>query len=95
LAAVTRGYLAWRGHLEDREAPLFLTDKREPHVDNGNAAGGQTKTAFKGMARRTRAAPRGARRGSSAAPAWGGKGRAAHWVEGRSDIALLGQLTPH
>jgi hypothetical protein len=56
-AAVMREYLAWRGHLEDREAPLFLTDERFP-MSNGKAAGGQTKTAFKGMVRRTRAALR-------------------------------------
>jgi len=29
-AALMREYLAWRGHLEDRETALFLTDQREP-----------------------------------------------------------------
>ena len=48
-AAVMRDYLAWRGNLFDREAPLFLTHFRRPYRDNGKAAGGQTKTAFKGM----------------------------------------------
>jgi hypothetical protein len=52
-AAVMREYLAWRGHLEDREAALFLADRGQPYADNGKAAGGQTKTAFRGMVRRT------------------------------------------
>src|SRR5262249_50299510 len=96
-AAVMRGCLAWRGHLEDREAPVFLTDKREPYVYNGKAAGGQTKTAFKGMVRRTRAALRRAALAEAARLRRLGEGKAARaqWVEARSDIALLGQLTPH
>ena len=28
-------YLAWRGRLHDREAPLFLTDTREPYAEGG------------------------------------------------------------
>jgi hypothetical protein len=49
---VMRDYLAWRGRLNDREAALFLTDERCPYSDNGKAAGGQMKTAFRGMVKR-------------------------------------------
>jgi hypothetical protein len=51
-ADVMREYLEWRGRLEDREAPLFLTDRRQPYADNNKSWGGQTKTVFKGMVRR-------------------------------------------
>jgi integrase len=30
-----QAYLAWRGRLHDREAPLFLTDTREPYAEGG------------------------------------------------------------
>ena len=59
-AANMAEYLAWRGRLADREAPLFLTDRHRPYAKPkpGKQAGGQTKTAFKGMVRRTIAALR-------------------------------------
>lgn len=50
--AILKEYLKWRGDLHDREAPLFLTYKREPYVDNGKASGGQNKTAFRAAKRR-------------------------------------------
>ncbi len=52
-ALLMERYLAWRGDLHDREAPLFLTHRREPYADNDKAYGGQTKRAFQGMKRRT------------------------------------------
>jgi hypothetical protein len=42
-AGVLKDYLKWRGKLHDREAPLFLTYRRKPYVDNGRAWGGQNK----------------------------------------------------
>jgi hypothetical protein len=52
-ALLMKDYLAWRGDLHDREAPLFLTHRRKPYADNDKAYGGQTKRAFEGMKRRT------------------------------------------
>ena len=96
-AAVMTDYLAWRGRLEDREAPLFLTDEREPYIDNGKAWGGQTKVAFKGMVRRARAALRRAALTEAARLRRQGMGKEArgHWQAARSDLSLLGLLTPH
>ena len=96
-AAVMRDYLAWRGNLFDREAPLFLTHFWRPYRDNGKAAGGQTKTAFKGMVKRTIVSVRRTGLTYAAELRRRGEGRAArqHWGAARSDIALLTQLTPH
>jgi hypothetical protein len=49
-------YLKWRGKLHDREAPLFLTYRREPYVDNGRSWGSQNKTGFNAAKRRAAAA---------------------------------------
>jgi integrase len=96
-AAVMWDYLAWRGRLNDREAPLFLTDQRSPYIDNGRAAGGQMKTAFKGMVKRAAAAWRARALRHAAALRREGQGAAAreYWAAARSDLALLNQLTPH
>ncbi|MCI0430211.1 MAG: site-specific integrase [Rhodospirillales bacterium] len=51
-AGVVADYLKWRGNLQDREAPLFLTQRHKPYKPNGGAWGGQNKTAFNGMKRR-------------------------------------------
>ena len=93
-------YFAWRGHLEDREGPLFLTHRLRPYAKPkpGKPAGGQTKTAFKGMVRRTITALRSAALAEAARLRRAGQGAAArdHWRAVRdSDIALLAQLTPH
>jgi hypothetical protein len=91
-------YLAWRGRLHDREAPLFLTDDRQPYTDNGKAAGGQTKTAFRGMRRRTIATLRRQALTEAARLRRAGQGAAAreHWQAVRDgDMALLAKLTPH
>lgn len=52
-ADIMRRYLKWRGKLQNREQPLFLTHRREPYEHNGKSFGGQTKTAFHAMRRRT------------------------------------------
>jgi len=54
--AALKEYLAWRGMLHDREAPLFLTHRREPYSER--TAGVQNKTAFNAMKRRARRALR-------------------------------------
>lgn len=53
-------YLKWRGELQDREAPLFVTHrrdrktkKRQPYADTRGLWGGQNKTAWRGMRART------------------------------------------
>lgn len=47
-------YLKWRGRLEKREEPLFLTDERLPYIDNRHKGrSGFNKSAFNGMRRRT------------------------------------------
>ncbi len=51
-AGILRTYLERRGRLDDREGPLFLTEKGRPYTDNGKASGGQTKSAWKGTRRR-------------------------------------------
>jgi integrase len=96
-AAVMRDYLAWRGRLIDREAALFLTDERCPYTDNGKAAGGQMKTAFRGMVKRAAGTWRARALRQTAALRRQGQGTAAreHWAAARSDLALLKQLTPH
>ena len=95
-AAVMTDYLAWRGRLEDREAPLFLTDQREPYIDNGKAWGGQTKVAFKGMVRRARAALRRAALTEAARLRRQGMGKEARvqWQATRSDLSLLAAANP-
>jgi hypothetical protein len=91
-------YLSWRGRLHDREAPLFLTDERRPYTDNGKAAGGQTKTAFRGMLRRTIATLRRQALTEAVRLRQADQNAEAreHWCTVRDgDIALLAQLTPH
>ena len=51
-AAILREYVAWRGRLHEREAPLFLTPKRRPYKDNGRAWGTQNKKGFNGAKER-------------------------------------------
>lgn len=51
---VLQAYLAWRGGLERREDPLFLTDRRKPYSRKGRERGwsGNNKTAFRAARRR-------------------------------------------
>ena len=53
-AAILLDYVKWRGGLHDRDAPFFLTHRREPYADNGRAWGGQNKTGFNAAKRRAR-----------------------------------------
>jgi site-specific recombinase XerD len=96
-AATMRDYLAWRGRLEDREAPLFLTDRGNSYADNGKAAGGQTKTAFKGMKRRAATALRRTMLIEAIGLRRQGQSEMARlvWRQMRTDVELLVQLTPH
>lgn len=95
-AAELRAYLTWRGDLYDREAPLFLTPKREPYADNGGVYGSQNRKGFEGAKRRARKAIRDlgaaiARRlrlveRPAAAAAIG---------QARADADLIGKITQH
>lgn len=56
-AGQLRDYVAWRGAMHDREAPLFLRqDKRAYKFSEDVARGAQNKTAFNAMKRRAAAA---------------------------------------
>jgi site-specific recombinase XerD len=95
-AAVMTEYLEWRGRLHDREAPLFLTDRRQPYARKRHG-GGQMKTAFRAMINR---AGRELRREALVEAArLRQQGRFAeartNWLTVRSDLELLAQLTPH
>jgi hypothetical protein len=96
-AAAMREYLAWRGRLHDREGPLFLTDRRLPYTDNGKAAGGQTKTAWRWTLKRARGRLRRRVLTEVAQLRRQGQRAAARqaWLQLRSDLGLLRQLTPH
>jgi site-specific recombinase XerD len=96
-AAELQRYLAWRGRLDDREGPLFLTAAREPYADNAKKYGGQTKAAWQGMRRRA------AKSLIDAATAAAAEFRAASDVteanrvlaEAQAEADLLNQVTPH
>jgi len=97
-AAIMREYLAWRGRLHDREGALFLTDRRLPYTDNGKAWGGQTKTAWHWMIKRTIAARRRLWLAEIAALRRQGRRQEAHagpWLQLREEVKLLRQVTPH
>ena len=90
-------YLKWRGKLHDREAPLFLTHRKEPYADNGRAGGGQNKTAFNAMKRRTAYAIRKAAAGE-AMHLRRQKQRQAAWEvvrEAKDTSALVMRVTQH
>jgi hypothetical protein len=99
------GYLEWRGDLHDREAPLFVTPRKDrrtgkklPYSERGRGAwSGQNKTAFNAMKRRAAAAVRsdGARRAMELRR--GGRRDAARRVlnEARDQATLVLQVTQH
>lgn len=90
-------YLAWRGRLHDRQAPLFLTHRRKPYADNGRDGGGQNKTGFNAAKRR--AIARVTAEASSAARALrraGDREAARELLAGaRNDAELLARVTQH
>lgn len=94
-------YLEWRGMLSDREAPLFVTYRREPYTDNGRAYGGQNKTAFRAARRRAIAAIRSAAQSKAVRTLAGGKTKAAEKAakeileQAEVDAVLLGRVTQH
>jgi hypothetical protein len=89
--AVRKEYLSWRGILERREDPLFLTDRRQPYSRKGRERGwsGGNKTAFRRARRRAvfdliRLAVQARRAGDAA--------RAGQL---KADAKLLHQVTQH
>jgi hypothetical protein len=96
-AAHMRRYLAWRGNLHDREAPLFLTDRRRPYKAKPKGGGNQIRTAFRAMKRRTGQELRRAALTEAAALRRAGRHQDARavWHELRSTLTLLTQVTPH
>lgn len=90
-------YLEWRGDLHDREAPLFLTWRRQPYADTGQAWGGQNKTAFRAARRRAVAGLRkdGAARVQALRRAGDRAGAEAALHATKADAALLGRVTQH
>lgn len=100
-----RRYLDWRGDLHDREAPLFVTpridrrtNKKLPYSDRlRGAAGGQNKTAFSAMKRRTIKALRH-RAAAEARALWRGGRRETAWEVARTahaTVELVAQVTQH
>ena len=90
-------YLEWRGKLHDREAPLFLTHRKEPYADNGRAGGGQNRTAFNAMKRRTARAIREAAAGK-ALQLWRQNQRQEAWEvvrEAKDTAGLVQRVTQH
>jgi site-specific recombinase XerD len=91
-------YLEVRGgRLDDREQPFFLTDEGLPYTDNGKTSGGQNKSAFNGMKRRTVKTIR--RRGAADARAHRRAGdRKAAWAAiatAKDQAALVASVTQH
>lgn len=90
-------YLEWRGGLHQREAPLFLTHRKEPYRDNGRAWGGQNKTAFNAMKRRTACAIRRAG-AAEARRLWRAGEQKQAWEtigEAKETAALVARVTQH
>jgi Phage integrase family len=94
---ILKEYLKWRGMLQDREAPLFLTFRRRPYTHNGKSYGGQNKTAFRAARRRACAAIIAAGECEAARLRAAGKPRAASAAleQATADAALLGRVTQH
>lgn len=95
--AVLKDYVKWRGKLHDREAPLFLTYRRKPYVDNGRAYGGQNKTGFRAAKRRAAAAVLAQGKAEAARLARLGQRKAAAIIreQAAADADLLGKVTQH
>jgi site-specific recombinase XerD len=91
-------YLEVRGgRLDDREQPFFLTDEGVPYTDNGKTSGGQNKSAFNGMKRRTAKTIRG-RGAAEARLARSAGDRKAAWnaiMAAKDQAALVASVTQH
>jgi hypothetical protein len=94
---VLKDYLKWRGKLHDREAPLFLTYRREPYRDNGRASGSPNKTGFKGARRRAQRAILASAEADAARAERRGQYKAATEIraQGEADATLIGKVTQH
>jgi hypothetical protein len=92
-----RDYLKLRGKLHDREAPLFLTFRRQPYTDNGKAGGGQNKTGFNAAKRRAAAAILAAGKATHARLTKAGQRKSAAEARDQAgaDAALIGKVTQH
>jgi hypothetical protein len=91
-------YLEVRGgRLDDRQQPFFLTDEGPPYTDNGKTSGGQNKSAFKGMKRRTIRTIRA--RGAAEASRWrragDRRGAVAAIAAAKDQAALVAEVTQH
>jgi hypothetical protein len=93
--ATLKEYLKWRGRLHDREAPLFVTWRRKPYIDNGRVAGGQNKTGFNAAKRRGRQLILDRASAAAANLEADGKSEAARAIleHAGADWALLGRVT--
>jgi hypothetical protein len=95
--AVLKDYLKWRGRLHEREAPLFVTFRRQPYVDNGREWGGANKTGFNAAKRRARKAILATAGAEETRLRWRGQLKAAAEARarGEADAALIGKVTQH
>lgn len=95
--AILKEYLKWRGRLHDREAPLFLTHRRKPYIDNGRSGGGQNKGGFNAAKRRAADALIEAAGSEAAQLRKQGHQKAAQAVlaQAQSDAALVRKITQH
>jgi integrase len=90
-AGVIAEYLDHRGRLDQREGPLFLTDRHRPYSSKGRQSGwgSENKTAW----RRMRARAVKAKRREAARLRLAGDRTGARMLWG--EAALLAQVTPH
>jgi len=91
-------YLEQRGgRFDDRQQPFFLTDEGLPYTDNGKTAGGQNKSAFKGMKRRTirTIRARGAAEASRRRHAGDRRDAIAAIAAAKDQAALVAEVTQH
>jgi hypothetical protein len=89
--AVLKDYLAWRGRLHDREAPLFLTHRRKPYGSGGN------KTGFNAGKRRCATAilAEGERRAAELLARGLAKPASEAGAKAAADAALIIKMTQH
>jgi site-specific recombinase XerD len=94
---VLKEYLKWRGKLHDREAPLFLTHRHQPYVDNGRSWGSQNKTGFNAAKRRAAATLSRMAEVEAVRLRKRGRSKAAQAVleRAQADAKLIKQVTQH
>ncbi len=94
---ILKDYLKWRGRLHDREAPLFLTFRRQPYIDNGRKSGGPNRTGFNAAKRRACKAILDHATVEAARRRRRGQHKTAEQTSERAqaDAALLSKMTQH